>query len=384
MLREETSNYTYGWQAYNSTFKPQYSFERVYNAFQYRTASILNGYPIIGTYNNYWGGGYVYEMRGQKSYLQGNLTLLQKLNWIDRQTRAVIIEFSVFNPNINLIAVAEIIVEILPTGTIVKSARFDPINIFTSLSLFTLTCCIIYIVFIIYYTIQEIREFYKQGKSYIFQFWSFVEWAIIIFSWTAFALFIYKIEAASEVSKFFKRTSGYGYFKMQSIAFCNLVLNYSLAFCIAFSTLKFLKIFGFNSRISYLGLTLGTCAKELIGFCLMFIIIWMSFVQLFHLFFEKILYHFSTLTRSMATCFDIMLGKFQVDSLLRTDPLFGPIFYFIYNVFIVFILLTMFISIINDSFIRVRENTRNQGNESKLLTYLSDRFKHIFRKKVKT
>ena len=55
---------------------------RIYDEFQYRTASELNWYPVIGTYNSYVGGGNVYEMRGQKSYLQGNLTLLQFNNWI--------------------------------------------------------------------------------------------------------------------------------------------------------------------------------------------------------------------------------------------------------------------------------------------------------------
>ena len=166
MLREDQNNYTYSWKTYNSSYKPAYSWERVYNAFQYRSASELNGYPVVGTYNSYWGGGYVYEMRGQKSYVKGNLTLLQINNWIDRQTRAVIIEFSIFNPNINLIGVAEITVEFLPTGSIVTSSRFDPISVLTNLSLFQTVCHIIYMVFIIYYSIQEIRQFVKQGKVY--------------------------------------------------------------------------------------------------------------------------------------------------------------------------------------------------------------------------
>ena len=98
MLLFNQSNYSYNWDIYNSSFKPESSWDRIYHAFQYRSAAELNGYPVVGIYNSYWGGGYVYEMRGQKSYLQGNLTLLQKNKWIDRLTRAVIIEFSIFNP----------------------------------------------------------------------------------------------------------------------------------------------------------------------------------------------------------------------------------------------------------------------------------------------
>jgi hypothetical protein len=91
----------------------------VYSAFQYRSNIDLNGYAIAGMYSTYSGGGYVYEMRGTKSFLKGNLTLLQNNNWIDRKTRAVVVEFAVFNPNINLTVVAEILFEFLPSGGII-------------------------------------------------------------------------------------------------------------------------------------------------------------------------------------------------------------------------------------------------------------------------
>ena len=360
MLMEDQSNYSYNWDIYNSSFKPESSWDRIYHAFQYRSAAELNGYPVVGIYNSYWGGGYVYEMRGQKSYLQGNLTLLQKNKWIDRLTRAVIIEFSIFNPNINLIGVAEIVVEFLPTGTIIKSARFDPISLFSSLSQFSLVCDIIYLLFVVYYTIQEIRELYKQGKVYFLQFWAYIEWAIIIFSWIALGLYVYKIKVSSEVSQFFRETSGYAYYKTQNIVFWNLVLNYLFAVCIALGTLKCLKIFRFSKKISYLGSTLNNCAKELLGFCLMFFIVWISFAFLFNLYYEGKLLEFSTIIRSMTTCFDILLGKFHVDSLLVADSTFGPIFYFIFNVYVIFILITIFVSIINESFKVVREDSKKQ------------------------
>ena len=370
MLREDQNNYTYGWRAFNSSYKPTYSWERVYRAFQYRTVSDLNGYPVIGSYNSYWGGGYVYEMRGQKSYLQGNVTLLQLNNWIDRQTRAVIVEFSIFNPNINLVGVAEIIVEFLPTGSILTSSRFDPINLFTNLSLFQIICHITYMFFIIYFSIQEIRQFLNQGKTYLFKFWTLVEWSIIGFSWSAFALFFYRINASYEVGKFFNQTSGFGYFKLQEIAFWNLALNYSLSFCMALGTLIFLKIFSFNKEISYLASTLSHCLRELISFGFMFLLVWIAFVQLFYLFFQHIIFGFSTIMRAMTTCFQIMLGKFQVQMLLEANPVFGPIFYFFYNSFTIFILLTVFISIINDSFKMVREKSRSQNYE--MLDYIRD------------
>jgi hypothetical protein len=234
-------------------------------------------------------------------------------------------------------------------------------------------------VFIIFFTIQEIRQLFKKGKNHIIQFWTLVEWLIICFSWTAFALFFYRINAADAVGKFFDKTSGYGYFKLQITAFWDLGLNYSLSFCIALGTLKFLKIFRFNKRISFLASTLSNCFKELISFGLMFGIIYFAFVQLFYFFYHKILYQFSTIMRSMVNCFEIMLGKFQVQPLLQADSLFGPIIYCTYNVCIIFVLLTMFVSIINDSFKIVREDSKKQDYE--MFEYMRDRVKSFFEKK---
>lgn len=60
--------------------------------------------------------------------------MLQKLNWIDRQTRSIFIEFIIYNPNINMFSITTLLFEILPSGNLLKTTRFDVITLFTSLS----------------------------------------------------------------------------------------------------------------------------------------------------------------------------------------------------------------------------------------------------------
>jgi hypothetical protein len=64
------------------------------------------------------------------AFYDGNISHLKEMQWIDRQTRAVFIKFSSFNPNINLIMVSTILVEFLPFGDILTTARFDHLNLF--------------------------------------------------------------------------------------------------------------------------------------------------------------------------------------------------------------------------------------------------------------
>lgn len=119
----------------------------------------------MGEYNTYPGDGYVYELRGSLSFLKGNLSLLQQFSWIDRQTRAIFVEFTTYNPNINLLMVATILIEILPTGTFLTTARFEPLNLFNELSgngtTFKIVIYIIYVLLILYSMVYEVIELYK-------------------------------------------------------------------------------------------------------------------------------------------------------------------------------------------------------------------------------
>ena len=61
-------------------YTPPFGYQAMYNSFQYKDADKLQGSPIQGKFNTYDGSGFVYEMRGQLSFIQGNLTLLKEMN----------------------------------------------------------------------------------------------------------------------------------------------------------------------------------------------------------------------------------------------------------------------------------------------------------------
>ena len=44
--------------------------------------------------------------------------------WLDASTRVVVVEFTLFNPNVLLILAGRLIVEFYPTGQLIPSHRF--------------------------------------------------------------------------------------------------------------------------------------------------------------------------------------------------------------------------------------------------------------------
>ncbi|CAF0973552.1 unnamed protein product, partial [Brachionus calyciflorus] len=383
LFNEEKSSYGFNWNTYNESFEPEHGMNAIYNAYQYRDSSSLKTIPLFGKYNTYMGGGYVYELRGKVDFLRGNMSLMQQMNWIDRQTRAVIIEFSVYNPSLNMIMVSYILIEVLPSGNLLAMARFDPLNLFNEITsnsyILKLVFDAIYMLFITFFMIKQIVVLWKTGFiKYFKQFWNYIEWLIIIFSWSAFAIFIYRLNEANEVLDFFKKTQGYGYLNLQRINSWNQLLSIFMGLCAALGTLKFLKLFRFNNKIYSIATTLKYSIRHLLGFSLVFLLIWLAFVQLMYLIFFERLFAYYTIFRSAMTSFQIMLGKFDSSSLLRDGTLFGPLVFSFYNIMIVLILLNIFISIVCDAFEKVREEIQINNNELEIVDYFMEKFENAF------
>ena len=82
------------------------------NHFNIKSAGQLETYPTIGKLGEYGGGGYIIRLKGAQKDIQDTFKKLQSLRWIDKYTRAVMVEFSVYNANVNLFATATIIARI--------------------------------------------------------------------------------------------------------------------------------------------------------------------------------------------------------------------------------------------------------------------------------
>jgi len=383
---QDTDSYGFGWSQLNQSYSPPNGYQSVYKGFQYQNADLLQGSPIQGQHNTYDGSGYVYEMRGKLDYIQGNLSLLQEMQWIDRLTRAVFVEFSSYNPNIGLVMVSTVLVEFLPSGSILTTARFDPLNLFAesgqSIFSFKILSQLIFIGFIVYFMILEIRNFLsKDLKSYFNEFWNYLEWSIIVTAFISLAMFWIRYKRAQEVLDFFKTTGGYGYLKLQRVNNCNQTLTFSLGLCSTFGTLKILKMLQFNKNIFLLSSTLRRCFGELTTFTFVFFLIWIAFVQLFYLIYGSQSIGYSSFIKSMESAFLTMIGKSNATDFIQIYPFLGPLIYSSYNVVILCFALNLFISIITETFDELRRELKEKPNDFDLIGYAFSVIKRIFSKK---
>jgi polycystin 1L2 len=354
-LNGEDKIFDLNWSEKNSSFVPHQNLEDVYNAFEYTGALSISSYPMSGVYTSYLGGGYVYKMNGNGASIISNLTILEQNNWIDRQTRAVFVEFNTYNPNIKMFSYNYLLFEILPTGSIVTSYRFSPMSLFddrTSLFSFGTICAIIYLVLIFILTMKQIYRIKVEKWQYFKQMWTYIDLTLIAFSYTSFAIWLYRIWEAQKIMTLLSLSpiNKTKFISLQMLAYWDDVLASMLAFCACMGSLKFFKILQFNHTIRILIRTMKIGFSAMFSFGAMFLLFALAWMQASYVIFNDQILSLSTFVKSMETGFLLLLGKFQLSEILRANPTYSVLYYVSYNTFLVMIMLNMFISIVTDAF----------------------------------
>jgi len=206
------------------------------------------------------------------------------------------------------------IAEMMESGGFTYYHRFEPMNLLGSLTgtaIFLLACKIIYLVFIIFFIMKEARTFWRQGRSYLTMFWSWVEIQVIVLSVVGTVIFVYRYVATLKLLNIFAKSGGNAYMKFQVVAYWNEVLLYMLGLLVFWSTIKFIKLLRFNKVMSLLGSTLKYASKSLLYFSIMFLIIFFSFMQFFYLTYNSLFKTFSTIVLTTEECLQMLVGKFD-------------------------------------------------------------------------
>ena len=90
---------------------------------------------------------------------------------------------------------------------------------------------LIYISFIVYFMFVEIRLFLNLKWKYFNEFWSYIEWGMIVCSWSAVGIFLWRYREITRISDMFLKTNGYAYINLQLAAYVDNILVYLFGFC---------------------------------------------------------------------------------------------------------------------------------------------------------
>ncbi|XP_054378752.2 polycystin-2-like protein 1 isoform X7 [Pongo abelii] len=152
-------------------------------AWTYHSQDELGGSSHWGRLTSYSGGGYYLDLPGSRQGSAEALRDLQEGLWLDRGTRVVFIDFSVYNANINLFCVLRLVVEFPATGGAIPSWQIRTVKLIRYVSnwdFFIVGCEVIFCVFIFYYVVEEILELHIHRLRYLSSIWNILDLVVIL------------------------------------------------------------------------------------------------------------------------------------------------------------------------------------------------------------
>ncbi|XP_074619746.1 polycystin-2-like protein 1 [Acropora palmata] len=340
-------------------------------AWEYKTEEELEGRSHWGRITSYSGGGFTLLLEATRVKTKALIAKLKQNLWLDRGSRAVFIDFTVYNANINLFCIVKLLFEYPATGGCIPSFNFRTVKLIryvNTLDHFVMACEGIFILFIIYYTIEEILEIKKHRLKYFKSFWNVLDIIVIFLGYVAIVFNLYRTVTVSELLKGLLANNKQ-YANFDSLGFWQTQFNNMVAIAVFFAWIKVFKYISFNKTMTQLSATLNNCAKDVGGFAVMFFIIFLAYAQLGYLVFGTQVRDFSTFADAIFTLFRIILGDFDFHALEAANRVLGPIFFITYVFFVFFVLLNMFLAIINDTYAEVKSNIASQKSEFEIGDY---------------
>ena len=244
-----------------------------------------------------------------------------------------------------------------------------------------LICAILYMLLIIYLCSRQIRLFIKLKRKYFRQFWSYIDLGIIVCSCSAIGSYIVQYREANRIGDLFQRTNGFTYINLQRSAYINDLQSAFLAFSCFFSCINILRLGQYHRRIRLFTDTLRHASQDLLSFWAMFSIVFVAFLCLFYFIFVSALASCATLLQTARMLFEMSLMKFDSHGLVDSHPLLGPVSFTLFIFVVVFICMSMFITIVSESFRAVRDDAQLQSQDDRhLLSYLFRKCQHTLGK----
>ncbi|NWW44920.1 PK2L2 protein, partial [Pedionomus torquatus] len=321
----------------------------------------------------YWGymglyssGGYIFTLPQSKEKSLEKLVFLRQNNWLTRGTRIVFIDFSTYNANINLFCIVRLVVEFPATGGALTSSHIYSVKLLryvTSYDYFLASCEIAFCLFIITFIIQEAKKIIKLKKKYFESAWNCLDVLLLVVSVLTIIFNIYRTAKVSLLmEKLLSDPNEYPNFYF--LAFWQVFYNDLIAVNVFVAWIKIFKYLRFNKTMMQLSSTLSHCAVKILGFTIMFFVIFFAYAQFGYLIFGLQVEEFSSFRNCIFTQFRIMIRDFRFQVIEDANRILGPIYFITFIFFVFFILLNMVLAIINNSYSEVKaEFQRLSGEE---------------------
>uniref|UniRef100_A0A8C3A6T3 Polycystic kidney disease 1 like 2a n=1 Tax=Cyclopterus lumpus TaxID=8103 RepID=A0A8C3A6T3_CYCLU len=341
---EDMGSYGPGWsrsEGHNTSLNLQ-------SPWTYQSQHQLRAFPIWGSVKLYRGGGFVVDLGPDLHNSSRSVQYLYDNTWFDVYTQAVFVEFTVYNANVNLFCIVTLMLETTAIGAFQFRSELQSVRLYQStggLHIFVMASEAIYFLFIIYYMFVQGKMMKQQRWAYFKSKLNLLELAIIILSWSALSVFIKRTLLGQRDIEYYQNNKDQ-YASFHETAKADAVLGYLIAFLVLLATVKLWHLLRLNPKLHMITATLQRAWTDISGFLVVMTIMFLAYSIASNLMYGWKLYSYRTLLNAAQTMVSLQLGIFNYEEVLNYNPVLGAFLIGSCIVFMTFVVLNLFISVI--------------------------------------
>ncbi|CAI4223852.1 unnamed protein product [Auanema sp. JU1783] len=354
--------------------------------FEWKSSEELETSSIKGVLGTYDGSGFVVPLpKDDADEAYQIISELKSMRFIDRGTRALIVDFALFNGNVNIFIIVRLLFELPATGGVMTTSNFY------TFSLFRYTGTGGYILvglegafmgFTLFLLVEELFEIVRSGLRYFTKLWNLFDVAIISLSIACFIISYKRTNiVADRINSILK--SNMTQATMDDVVSAENTYHHIVSIILFLSFIKVFKYISVNQTMSQLSDTLSRSSKDIGGFFVMFSVFFFAYAQFGYLVFGTQIEDYSTFVGAIFALLRIILGDFDYLALERANRYLGPAFFLTYVFFVFFVLLNMFLAIINDSYVQVKTELEKKKTKRSLFDWIKSKFNRMVSSKAR-
>ncbi|XP_078586730.1 polycystin-2-like [Branchiostoma floridae x Branchiostoma japonicum] len=324
---------------------------------------------------HYDSGGYVEDIDPRSPEYNHRLSELRNMSWIDRQTRAIFVDFTLYNANVDLFCVVSVLVETPATGRAraqvdLPVLRLHLYNQTTDLVL--LTFQIAYVIFLTYFIYYAVRGILKDRMEYFKDIWKVLDLIIVSLSLIAVAAFGARMVLTENTLANY-RENNKSFLNIAPVVLADRTLLNVVSTLAFIGCCRCCKLLSGNNSLSLMQKTFGRAIKPMLAHGCVIVVVMLAYVMLGNISFGGYVESYSTIYNAFLTVTNFVIGSYQLEDYVLF-PTLGTIFFISFILFMNFVLLNFFATVMMDAFFTEKE-TFVIPEDREIVTYTMNRIR---------
>ncbi|XP_045473935.1 uncharacterized protein LOC123680196 [Harmonia axyridis] len=328
-------------------------------------------------------GGYIAHLGRTINNSYINFNYLKRQNWLDHRTRAILIEFCIYNVNSNVFHFVEVLFERASTGYISSRIRVMTERVLkygSKKNYLSLFCAVIFIIFVIIISVRiGIRIFKTRtwNKSHL---WHLLDVAIVAFSYAFVVMHFKKLSLLQEFAKELEEKESNAFVDFFEMTKVVNSLNFLTSCLVTLTIVRLWKLLRFAAVFRVVERTLTLSFETLFIMFIIFSVYEIGFGFLSYVFLGSKLPDFKDWYSVLKVLINLLAQtqKSSTGDLGLNQRGLGYVFFVLYAIFC-YILRTMFVAIIVYNYKKARRYAFEERTEYSMKDYTLERIRHLKR-----